>query len=83
MEFPRITDALSKVPTMTVSLRAGVLRIALAGIVTVLVSLGWSLPEAGVAYVAAALAALFGVLLISGHPRVESTPRRKARPTAR
>ena len=69
MEFPRIADALMKVPKMAVALRAGILRIALAGIAAVLVSLEWTLPEAWVAYVAAGLAAVFGALQISGHPK--------------
>jgi diguanylate cyclase (GGDEF)-like protein len=61
---------LLKVPTMMVPLRAGVLRIVLAGVVALLVSLGWTLPEAAPAYAAAGLAAVFGVFLVWGHPRV-------------
>ena len=49
---------------------AGTLRVALAGIVALLVSLGWSLPEAGVAYLAVGLAAAFGVLLVFGRPQI-------------
>jgi diguanylate cyclase (GGDEF)-like protein/putative nucleotidyltransferase with HDIG domain len=58
-------------PTMMASPRAGTFRIALAGMVAaLLVSWGWSLPEARVAYVAAGLAAVFGVLLILGRPEI-------------
>ena len=42
----------------------------LAGAVALLVSRGWDLPEAGVAYVAAGLAAVFGALLIWGRPKI-------------
>jgi diguanylate cyclase (GGDEF)-like protein len=55
---------------MMASPRAGTFRIALAGVVALLVSRGWSLPEAGVAYLAAGLAATFGVLLVSGRPQL-------------
>ena len=55
---------------MMTSPRSGTLRIALAGVVALLVSRGWALPEAGVAYLAAGLAAVFGGLLIWGRPKV-------------
>src|SRR3712207_3930444 len=55
-------------PTMTASTRAGTLRIALAGVIALLVSRGWSLPVAGPAYLAAGLASVFGGLLIWGRP---------------
>ena len=45
-------------------------RVALAGIVALLVSVGWSMPEAWIAYLAAGLAAAFGGLLILGRPDV-------------
>jgi diguanylate cyclase (GGDEF)-like protein/putative nucleotidyltransferase with HDIG domain len=58
------------VATMTASPGAGTLRIALAGVIALLVSRGWSLPEAGPAYLAAGLAALFGGLLILSRPAI-------------
>jgi diguanylate cyclase (GGDEF)-like protein len=57
-------------PVMAASPGAGTLRIVLAGVVALLVSRGWSLPEAGAAYLAAGLAAVFGVLLILGRPGI-------------
>ncbi len=67
-----MTSALDPVNTdqMMTSPRSGTLRIALAGVVALLVSRGWTLPEAGVAYLAAGLAVLFGVLLIWGRPKI-------------
>jgi diguanylate cyclase (GGDEF)-like protein len=58
------------VPTMTTSRGVGAFRIALAGVVALLVSRAWSLPGAGVAYLAVGLAVVFGVLLIWGHPEI-------------
>ncbi len=55
---------------MMTSPGSGTLRIVLAGAVALLVSRGWDLPEAGVAYVAAGLAAVFGALLIWGRPKI-------------
>jgi diguanylate cyclase (GGDEF)-like protein/putative nucleotidyltransferase with HDIG domain len=52
------------------SLEAGAFRIALAGVVALLVSRAWSLPEAELAYGAAGLAVIFGVLLILGRPGI-------------
>jgi diguanylate cyclase (GGDEF)-like protein/putative nucleotidyltransferase with HDIG domain len=57
-------------PTMTALPRAGMFRIALAGVIALLVSRGWSLPEAGIAYLAVGLAAAFGVLLVLSRPQI-------------
>ena len=46
------------------------MRIALATAVALLVSRGWTLPGAWVAYLAAGLAAVFGALLIWGRPKI-------------
>jgi putative nucleotidyltransferase with HDIG domain len=45
-------------------------RVALAGVVALLMSRVWPLAEAWVAYLALGLAALFGALLISGRPEI-------------
>ena len=42
----------------------------MAGVVALLVSRAWSLPGAGVAYLAVSLAVVFGMLLIWGHPEI-------------
>ena len=55
---------------MMTSQGAGAFRIALAGVVALLVSRAWSLPGAGVAYVAVGIAVVFGALLIWGHPEI-------------
>jgi diguanylate cyclase (GGDEF)-like protein len=60
------------VPTMMASPGAGALRIALAGVVALLVSRAWSPPEAGVAYLAVGLAVIFGALLTWGRPEILS-----------
>jgi diguanylate cyclase (GGDEF)-like protein len=49
---------------------AGAFRIALAGVVALLVSRVWSLPETGAAYLAVGLAVIFGVLLILSRPEI-------------
>ena len=51
------------------------LRVALAGVVALLISRVWPLAEAWVAYLALGLAALFGALLISGWPGILSRER--------
>jgi diguanylate cyclase (GGDEF)-like protein len=50
--------------------RSGILRVALAGVIALLVSLAWTPAEAWVAYLALGLAAVFGALLISGRPKI-------------
>jgi putative nucleotidyltransferase with HDIG domain len=50
-------------------------RVALAGVIALLMSRVWPLAEAWVAYAALGLLALFGVLLIVGRPRVLSRQR--------
>ena len=55
-------------PTAAASPRAGLLRVALAGVVALLVSRAWPLPAAGGAYLAVGLALAFGALLIVGRP---------------
>ena len=50
-------------------------RVALAGVIALLMSRVWPLAEAWVAYAALGLLALFGVLLIVGRPRVLSRER--------
>ncbi len=55
---------------MMTSQGAGAFRIALAGVVALLVSRAWSLPGAGVAYLAVGTAVVFGALLIWGHPEI-------------
>lgn len=55
-------------PTTAATPRAGLLRIALAVAVALLVSLAWTPAEVGGVYLAAALAAVFGALSIAGRP---------------
>jgi hypothetical protein len=55
--------------------RSGLLRVALAGVTALLVSRGWALAEAWVAYLALGLEAIFGALLILGRPKVLSRER--------
>jgi len=50
--------------------RVGLLRVALAGVVALLVSQAWPLPEARGAYLAAGIALAFGALLIAGRPEI-------------
>jgi putative nucleotidyltransferase with HDIG domain len=50
-------------------------RVALAGVIALLVSRAWPLAEAWVAYLALGLAALFGALLIVGRPGILSRER--------
>jgi len=52
--------------------RSGLFRVALAGVTALLVSRGWALAEAWVAYLALGLEAIFGMLLILGRPNVLS-----------
>jgi HD-GYP domain-containing protein (c-di-GMP phosphodiesterase class II) len=54
------------------STRSGMFRVALAGVIALLVSRAWSPAEAWVAYLALALAAVFGALLIAGRPAILS-----------
>jgi diguanylate cyclase (GGDEF)-like protein len=55
--------------------RTGTFRVALAGVLALLVSRAWSPQEAWFAYLALGLAAVFGVLLIAGRPRILSRER--------
>lgn len=55
--------------------RSGMFRVALAGVIALLMSRAWTLSEAWVAYLALGLAALFGALLILGWPKVLSRER--------
>jgi HD-GYP domain-containing protein (c-di-GMP phosphodiesterase class II) len=50
-------------------------RVALAGVIALLMSRTWSVSEAWIAYLALGLAATFGALLISGRPRILSRER--------
>ena len=50
--------------------RTGIFRVALAGVLALLVGWAWSPVEAWVAYLALGLAAIFGALLILGRPRI-------------
>ena len=61
------------IATKMVSPGAGWLRVALAGVVALLVSQAW--PGAWVAYLASGLMAIFGALLISGRPEILSRER--------
>jgi diguanylate cyclase (GGDEF)-like protein len=56
--------------TAMASPRAGLLRVALAVVVALLVSRAWPLAGAGGAYLAAGIALVFGVLLIVGRPEI-------------
>jgi diguanylate cyclase (GGDEF)-like protein len=62
-------------PTKITSPRAGLLRVALAGVVALLVSWSWPLAGAWVDYLALALMAVFGVLLVAGRPEILSRER--------
>src|SRR5215210_2464101 len=55
--------------------RAGMFRVALAGVIALLMSRTWPVSEARVAYLALGIAAVFGTLLISGRPRSLSRDR--------
>ncbi len=57
------------VPTAAATPRVGLLRVALAVTVAVLVSRAWTPSEAGGAYVAAGLAVVFGALSVAGRPQ--------------
>ncbi len=61
---------ITKASTAMASPRAGLLRVALAGVVALLVSRAWPLAEAGGAYLAAGIALIFGALLIVGRPEI-------------
>jgi hypothetical protein len=50
-------------------------RVALAGVIALLISRAWPLAEARVAYAALGLEAIFGALLISGRPKIISRER--------
>src|SRR5829696_5580691 len=50
--------------------RTGIFRVALAGVLALLVGWAWSPVEAWVAYLALGLAAIFGALLVLGRPRI-------------
>ena len=56
-------------PTAAATPKAGLLRIALAGAVAVVVGRAWSPSEAGWIYLAAGLAAAFGMLSVAGWPQ--------------
>ncbi len=56
----------------TTSTRSGMFRVALAGVMALLMTRAWSVADAWPAYLALLLAALFGVLLIVGRPEVLS-----------
>jgi len=62
-------------PTKITSPGAGLLRVALAGVVALLVSRAWPLPGAWVAYLALGFMAVFGALLIAGRPEILSRER--------
>src|SRR5215212_8962953 len=62
-------------PNITTSSRSGMFRVALAGVIALLMSRTWSVAEAWIAYLALGLAATFGALLISGRPRILSRER--------
>jgi diguanylate cyclase (GGDEF)-like protein len=62
-------------PTKISSPRAGLLRIALAGVLALLVSRAGAMPGAWVAYLALGLMAVFGGLLILGRPGILSRER--------
>src|SRR5215208_5317159 len=55
--------------------RPGVFRVALAGVIALLMSRTWSVAEAWIAYMTLGLVAIFGALLISGWPRLLSRER--------
>ena len=56
--------------TAEASPRAGLLRVALAGVLALLLSQAWSLPGVVGAYLAVGLALLFGMALIVGQPAI-------------
>jgi diguanylate cyclase (GGDEF)-like protein len=56
--------------TAVTSPKAGLLRVALAGAVALLMSRSWPLPDAGGAYLAAGIALVFGALLSVGRPEI-------------
>ncbi|MDQ4128256.1 MAG: HD domain-containing protein [Actinomycetota bacterium] len=58
------------VPTAAATPRAGLLRIALAAAVALLVGWAWPRSEVGLVYLAAGLAAIFGALSLVGRPQV-------------
>src|SRR5215213_2634415 len=55
--------------------RPGVFRVALAGVIALLMSPTWSVAEAWIAYMTLGLVAIFGALLISGWPSLLSRER--------
>ncbi len=56
--------------TAMASPRAGLLRVALAVVIALLVSRAWPLAEVGGAYLAAGIAVVFGALLTVGRPEI-------------
>ncbi len=60
----------TKTPSTTFSPRAGLIRVASAVLVGLLLSRAWSVPGTEGAYLAAALAFLFGMTLVVGRPRI-------------
>ena len=72
----------TKTASTTASRGGGLLRMALAAVVAVLLSQGWPLAGMEGAYLAVGLAFLLGVLSTLGWPEIRSTPKSAARAAA-